>query len=487
MFNRLIALGVIIYGVITFLGAEMPYYMTAFFIFVLILAFLAYEYTQKQIYFIDIKIGGIVGYQTRFKFFTLYYSLYRYVDMYQAINQYVTDFKNIQTIPSSHYEFLSTLLEYKFWGLPYRKINSASSYSLKVSHDQEIFVPEDCCWVIPDHAGFPVILRLKRRNSLLYMEIAGANSELADKIKEKIEDIALKNSIYKSKLLSISYDHEVQNDDGETVHVNDININFLAPKPISPENIVLEDEIMQIIQRNVFDFFTHSAQLAQHKIPLNRGLLFYGSPGTGKTFTCHYIYHELKDVTCIVASGQSLVHIKSVCNIARMLQPALVILEDVDLVFAAREINLYSSALGELMDQLDGFKPDDNIVFILTTNSLDRMEKAIKDRPGRINQIVHFDVPNRELRLRYLKNYLRHCNTEKIDFENLSKKIDGISQAFIKDWVFRAIQVALEAKSYETQEIVVLEETHFDVALKEIIKYNNQAAYSIVGYKNDVL
>jgi hypothetical protein len=487
MFNRLIVLGVLIYGIIIFLGAEVPYYLTALLVFLLLFVFLAYEYKQKQIYFIDIKIGGIVGYRTQFKFFTLYYSLYRYVDMYKAINQYITDFKNVQTIPSAHYEFMSTLLEYKFFGLPYRKINSVASYSLKVSHNEDIFVPEDCFWVIPDHAGFPVILRLKRRSSLLYMEIACTNSELADKIKAQIEEIALKSSIYKGKLLSISYDHEVQNEEGETIHVNDININFLAPKPISPENIVLEAEIMQIIQRNVFDFFAHSAQLAQHKVPLNRGLLFYGSPGTGKTFTCHYIYHELKNVTCIVASGQSLVHIKSVCNIARMLQPTLVILEDVDLVFASREINLYSSALGELMDQLDGFKPDDNIVFILTTNSLDRMEKAIKDRPGRINQIVYFDLPNRELRLRYLKSYLSHCNTEKIDFENLSKKIDGVSQAFIKDWVFRAIQVALENKSYEKQEIVVLEEVHFDISLKEIIKYNNHAAYSIVGYKNEVL
>lgn len=487
MLNRLIVLGALCYAIFYILRDFLPPYVLTSGVLLFVVTFAFNEYQEKKKRYIDIKIGDLVGYKTKFKFFTLHYSLYRYVDIYQAIQTYTKDYQKITFIQSAHYEMLSYLLEYKWIGVEDRKINSSPSSSLKISHEEDIFVPVDCFWVFFKENNTPTIIRLKQRNAMLFLEIACASSESADKIKDKIEEIAIKNSVYKSKILSISYDHEVQNEDGETIFNNDININFLAPKPINPENIVLEEGILQIIQRNVFDFFKHAPVLSEHKVPLNRGLLFYGSPGTGKTFTCHYIYHELQGVTCIVASGQSLVHIKSVCNIARMLQPALVILEDVDLVFAAREINLYSSALGELMDQLDGFKPADNIVFILTTNSLDRMEKAIKDRPGRINQIVHFDVPNRELRIRYLKNYLQHCDISKIDFNNLANMIDGVSQAFIKDWVFRAIQVALEMKNYEKQEKIALEEQHFEVALKEIIKYNNQAAYSIVGYKNDIL
>jgi hypothetical protein len=36
-----------------------------------------------------------------------------------------------------------------------------------------------------------------------------------------------------------------------------------------------------------------------------------------------------------------------------MLQPSLVILEDVDLVFASREINLYSSVLGYVESRVE--------------------------------------------------------------------------------------------------------------------------------------
>ena len=49
-----------------------------------------------------------------------------------------------------------------------------------------------------------------------------------------------------------------------------------------------------------------------------------------------------------------------------------VILEDVDLVFNTREINPYGTALGDLMDQLDGFTPDEEVIFVLTTNAIAR-------------------------------------------------------------------------------------------------------------------
>ena len=91
------------------------------------------------------------------------------------------------------------------------------------------------------------------------------------------------------------------------------------------------------------------------------------------------------------------------------------ILEDIDLVFTAREINLYSTALGDFMDQLDGFKADDEVIFLLTTNAIDRLEKALKDRPGRVNQCVYFGPPTDQLRHEYLTLYLQSLDAEDVD------------------------------------------------------------------------
>ena len=56
--------------------------------------------------------------------------------------------------------------------------------------------------------------------------------------------------------------------------------------------------------------------------------------------------------------------------------------------------------LGEFIDQLDGFGDTDQVIFILTTNAIERIESAIKDRPGRVSQCVYFGPPSAALRQR---------------------------------------------------------------------------------------
>ena len=77
-----------------------------------------------------------------------------------------------------------------------------------------------------------------------------------------------------------------------------------------------------------------------------------------------YLTSKLDSATTIVSTGASLLHVKSLVNVARMLQPAMLVLEDVDLVYSSRDTNPYGAALGELMDELDGFARDDEIIFV---------------------------------------------------------------------------------------------------------------------------
>jgi ATP-dependent 26S proteasome regulatory subunit len=37
--------------------------------------------------------------------------------------------------------------------------------------------------------------------------------------------------------------------------------------------------------------------------------------------------------------------------------------------------------LGELMNQIDGCEPTGQVLFVMNTNSLDRLEHAVKNRP----------------------------------------------------------------------------------------------------------
>jgi SpoVK/Ycf46/Vps4 family AAA+-type ATPase len=259
---------------------------------------------------------------------------------------------------------------------------------------------------------------------------------------------------------------------------------FRHEETVPDDDIVIEEEIRAVLQRNVVDLYQRRTILKAHGVPLRRGLLLYGPPGTGKTFACRYLCGKLHEATRIVVAGNALLHIKSIFNLGRMLQPALIILEDVDLVFAARDINMYSSVLGELLDQMDGLRPFEEVGVILTTNAIERMEAAIKDRPGRISQCVYLGPPGDRLRQRYLDHYLRTYDISPLDVAALVDSSRGATPAFLKEWVHRAVQMATERLT-DTSQSLILRTPDFEAALREMRRYCEGSTGKIIGFHED--
>ena len=166
-----------------------------------------------------------------------------------------------------------------------------------------------------------------------------------------------------------------------------------------------------------------------------------------------------------------------------MLQPSLVIFEDVDLVFTARDITAQGSILGELLDQMDGLRPHEDVGFVLTTNAIERIEAAIKDRPGRISQCIHLGPPAAELRRRYLEHYLAPYVTAELDVDTLVARSSGATQAFLKDWVHRAVQIASERLTGAGK--VELRTEDFEIALREARASSQGTTARIIGFLGD--
>lgn len=72
-------------------------------------------------------------------------------------------------------------------------------------------------------------------------------------------------------------------------------------------------------------------------MPLKKGLLFYGPPGTGKTHTIHYLASHLPGHTKLLITAEQMGLLDHYFQLARFLQPAMVVIEDVDLIARARE------------------------------------------------------------------------------------------------------------------------------------------------------
>ena len=108
----------------------------------------------------------------------------------------------------------------------------------------------------------------------------------------------------------------------------------------------------------------------------------------------------------VILTGGALRYVRQACALARLLQPAIVVLEDVDLV--ARHRNYEEDGnpiLFDILNQLDGIADDADIVFVLTTNRADLLEPALAARPGRIDLAVEIPLPGDAGRRRLFRLY----------------------------------------------------------------------------------
>lgn len=414
---------------------------------------------------------------------------YRFVDVYRAVERYCADRGDTVRVDSEHGEDLNSILHAKCPSWASRHLKMASTVAWPIGPAEEESLPVDIFWLSrkrsqADEGDVVVRLRFDAEHQRVVLEAASDQAHFAERSVAAIVELSAQFSIYRNRVLELSHESGGKDEYGNIIPTDRLRVLFKAVESVADHDIVVDDEVRQILQRNVIDLHLRRDVLKSHRVPVRRGVLFYGPPGTGKTYACRYLCGKLPDVTRIIVTGTVLLQVSTIFSLARMLQPSLVILEDVDLVFASREINLYSSVLGELLDQMDGLRPYEDIGFILTTNAIERMESAIKDRPGRISQTVYFGPPNAELRRRYLQHYLRAYEPLEIDLKELVALSNGATQAFLKEWVHRAVQIATERLATETGPIT-LRTGDFQDAIREMKRYTPGSTGRIIGFYAD--
>src|SRR5439155_27181473 len=95
---------------------------------------------------------------------------------------------------------------------------------------------------------------------------------------------------------------------------------------------ILPSGVLDRIDRHAIAFSEHAGQLIASGRPVKRGLLLYGSPGTGKTLTIMYLAGRMQGRTVLLTTGRGLGMITAVTQMARILAPSTVVVEDVDLI-----------------------------------------------------------------------------------------------------------------------------------------------------------
>jgi ATP-dependent 26S proteasome regulatory subunit len=189
-------------------------------------------------------------------------------------------------------------------------------------------------------------------------------------------------------------------------------------------------------------------KLQQLGIPMKKGSLFYGPPGTGKTHTIHYLATQLPEPTTLLVTAEQVDLWDHYFQLARFLQPAMIAIEDVDLIARARE-RMYGpcdeSLLNKLLNEMDGLREDPALLFVLTSNRPENLKAALASRPGRIHQAIEFPLADDQGRAQLVGLCTCGLPLSENIVATMVKRTKKASAAFIKELMRRSAPFYLQA------------------------------------------
>jgi ATP-dependent Clp protease adapter protein ClpS len=264
-----------------------------------------------------------------------------------------------------------------------------------------------------------------------------AGAEFVQRCFSELESAVNAARSYRGKILSLDGDRDYRGRSrGIMVH---------KLPSVQREDVILPEATLKLLDRNVLSFVGSRPQLRRLGQSTRKGILLYGPPGTGKTHTIRYLASNLPGHTTLIITAAQVSLLAHYMNLARLLQPAMVVIEDVDLIARNRD-NMgpcEESLLNALLNEMDGLKEDADVLFILTTNRPEQLEGALASRPGRIDQAIEVPVPDDSGRKKLVQLYGRGLSLDDAVMGEAAQRTKGVSAAFIKELMRRVAQASI--------------------------------------------
>jgi ATPase family associated with various cellular activities (AAA) len=302
----------------------------------------------------------------------------------------------------------------------------------------------------------------------LRLEVLAPEQEDAEAFLAEVRVLMRELNVYRGKVLALT--------GGDRMMGHGVSVEFPVVSSVNRDAIVLPEGVLDVIELHTVEFARHSQALREAGRHLRRGLLLHGPPGTGKTLTVSHLISWLEGRTVIILTGEGLGFVEAACVIARDLQPAMVVLEDVDLVAQERtEMGLgATSLLFRLLNEMDGIGEDADVIFLMTTNRADLLEPALAARPGRVDQAVELPLPDEQARARLIELFASGLDVALEDRDSIVAGTEGVSPAFLRELVRKA---ALHAATAGEDRVT---DTHFRQAL-ELLERGGSITRAMLG------
>ena len=263
---------------------------------------------------------------------------------------------------------------------------------------------------------------------VLNLEVAGLPIAEAQTVLEELAELRLRLNVYRGQVVELV-----------AAPSGGVGFTFAELPRTDRADVILPEAVLQRVERHTAGIAAHRQALLAAGQHLKRGLLLYGPPGTGKTHTLSYLLGAMRGRTTVILSGAATGAIGQAGTIARALQPATIVIEDVDLIGMDRMLpgGDHNAILFQLLNEMDGLASDADVLFVLTTNRVDMLEPALTARPGRIDQAIEIALPDRAARRQLLDLYLSPA-LDDATADEIAERTDGVAAAFIKELARRA-------------------------------------------------
>ncbi len=219
------------------------------------------------------------------------------------------------------------------------------------------------------------------------------------------------------------------------------------------------DDIKKMLQRDFVEIVSHR-ELAKEFGIMPSNMLFFGAPGTGKTYISMKLAEECGMAFCVVKPSDvgSIWSHGSVGIIKDLFKKAetkakenergcILLVDEIDSVCGRREgyqgNEHLADEVAEWLTQLNDCV-EKNVFVIGTTNCIERIDKAII-RHGRIDQVLYIGLPDISCRKQLFELELsKRPHDENIDMEELARLTDGYTSSDISFMVKETARTAFE-------------------------------------------
>ncbi len=216
--------------------------------------------------------------------------------------------------------------------------------------------------------------------------------------------------------------------------------------------------------QEIVEFLKYPAKFEALGAKIPKGVLLFGSPGTGKTLLARAVAGEA-DVPFFSISGSEFVEmfvgvgasrVRDLFAKAKKNAPCIIFIDEIDAVGRQRGTGMggghdeREQTLNQILVEMDGFEQGTNVIVIAATNRPDVLDPALL-RPGRFDRRVTLDKPDMKAR----EEILGVHTTKKplaadVDLKQIAAKTPGVSGA---DLANIANEAAIYAARHDRKKI----------------------------------